>query len=66
MKTWTLRALSCLLAALLLLTACDGGNKPAEETDAPAAEETLPEAEDVVTELPEVDPGVDTPAAPVI
>ena len=50
-----------------------GGNTPAEdETDAPAVEENQPavepevevEGEDVVTELPEVDPGVDTPAAP--
>ena len=57
-------ALLLAMAMVCSLAAC-GGNKPAEETDAPAVEETLPEAEDVVTELPEVDPGVDTPAAPV-
>ncbi len=64
-------ALLLAMAMICSLAAC-GGNKPAEdESDAPAVEENLPatpevepEAEDIVTELPEVDPGVDTPAAP--
>ena len=57
-------ALLLALSMTLALTAC-GSKAPAEEeiADAPATEEVAPETEDTVTELPEVDPGVDTPAA---
>ena len=57
-------ALLLALSMTLALTAC-GSKAPAEEeiADTPATEEVAPETEDTVTELPEVDPGVDTPAA---
>jgi len=68
-----LTALLLALAMTFSLVACGGSTEtPEEDTDAPAVEENLPavepevevEGEDVVTELPEADPGVDTPAAP--
>lgn len=62
-----------LAASMILALAACGSKEPAEEeTDAPATEEIAPEVEpevetegeDVVTELPEVDPEENTPAAP--
>ncbi len=48
MKAWTLRALSSLLAALLLFTACDGNNKPAD-TEANTESTTVVESESETT-----------------
>jgi len=62
-----LLALLLALSMTLALAACGGSAEaPEAETDTPVTEDVAPtpEGDDVVTELPEVDPDANTPAAP--